>query len=81
MHGMTHWSSNSLSTINNISTSVNNSHLISVFLKQGSHPNPGPDKKGAGSSSYILIHLFLNFSNTSPSSNVSLFITQIIILT
>ena len=29
----------------NISTSVNNSNLTSVFFKQAYHANPGADKK------------------------------------
>ena len=66
MYCMTYYTPNSFSTtINNISTSVNNSNFISVYLKQACHTNPGADRKWAGSSSYISIHLFLKFSNTS----------------
>ena len=60
------------STINNISKSVNNSNLVPIFFKQACHANPGADKKRAGSSLYISIHLFLKYSNKSASSNVSL---------
>ena len=59
------------STINNKSISVNNSNSI-CFFKQACHANPGEDKKHAESSSYILIHLFLTFSNKSASNTVSL---------
>ena len=60
------------SNIINISLFVNNSNFTPVFFKQACFANPGADKKWAGSSSYILIHLFLKFSNTSASNNVSL---------
>ena len=60
------------SAISNISILVNNSISTSLFLKQGCHTNPGADKNWAGSSSYISIHFFLKFSNTSASNNVSL---------
>ena len=33
------------STINNISTSVNNSNVTSVFFKQACHAHPGADRK------------------------------------
>ena len=59
------------STINSISTSVNNSNFTFVLFKHACHANPGADKKWAGSSLYISIHLFLIFSNTSASKNVS----------
>ena len=36
------------------------------------HANPGTDKKWAGSSSYILIRLFLKCWNIFASNNVSL---------
>ena len=60
------------STISNISTSVKSSNFISVFLKHACHANPVADRKWAGSSSYISMHLFLKFSNTSASDDVSL---------
>ena len=60
------------STINNILTSENNSNFISVFFKNTCYVKPGADKKLAGSSSCILMHLFLKFSNTSASNTVSL---------
>ena len=62
----------SFSTISNISVLVNNYNSASVFFKQACHANPGADKQLAGSSSYISIHLFLKFLNTSASNNVSL---------
>ena len=46
--------------------------ILSVFFKRACHANPGADKKRAGSSSYISVHLFQKFSNTSASNNVSL---------
>ena len=60
------------STINNISTLVNNSNFIPVFFQQAFHANPGADRKIAESSSYISIHSFLKFLNTSASINVSI---------
>ena len=59
------------STISNMSESVINSNSTSVFLRHACHANPGADKQWAGSSSYTLIHMFLKFSNTSASNNVS----------
>ena len=59
-------------TINSILIPVNNSNPTSVFFKHACHANPGADKKSFGSSSYISIHLFIKFSNTSARSNVSL---------
>ena len=52
--------------------SVNSSNSTSAFFKQAFRTNPGADKKLAGSSSCISIHLFLKFLNASASSNVSL---------
>ena len=51
---------------------VNSSNFTPAFSKQACYANPGADKKWAESSSYILIHLFLSFSNTSASNNVLL---------
>ena len=52
--------------------SVNNFNSTFVF-KHAFHANPGADKKKqAGSSSYVSIHLFRKFPNTSTSDNVSL---------
>ena len=53
------------SIINNISILLNNSNSTSSFFKNACHANPRADKKWAGSSSYISIHLFLKFPNTS----------------
>ena len=50
---------------------VNNFNFIPVFFKQACHANSGANKKWAGSSSYISIHLFLKVSKTSASNNVS----------
>ena len=41
-------------------------------LKAVCHANSGAVENGAGSSSYISKHIFLKFSNTSASNNVSL---------
>ena len=41
---MTYSTSNSFSTINNISTLVNNSSFTSVFFKDAYHANPGADR-------------------------------------
>ena len=60
------------STINNKSVSVNNSNSTSIYFKHAFHANPGADKKRAGSSWYIKIHLLRKPSNASASSNVLL---------
>ena len=59
------------SNIISMSLSVNNSNSTVVFFKQSCHACPGADKKWAGSSSYLSMHLSLKFSNTSASNNVS----------
>ena len=64
--------SSSFSTIDNISISVKRSNFTLVFFKAAYHANPGAEKNFAGSSSYIPIHIFLKFSNTSVNNNVSL---------
>ena len=43
-----------------------------VFFKQACHANPVADTKYVGSSSYISRRIFLKFSDTSASKNVSL---------
>ena len=43
-----------------------------MIFKHACHANPGADKKWAGSSLYISIHLFLKFSNTSVSENIQI---------
>ena len=53
------------SIINRMSMSVSNSKFTFVFFKDACHANPGADKKSAGPSSYIFMHVFLNLSNTS----------------
>ena len=60
------------STITSISLSVNNSNSTSVFFRHACHANPGADRKCAGSSRYISMHLSLKFSYTSASSIASL---------
>ena len=47
----------SFSATSNISILVNNSNSTSVFFKQACQINPGADRKWAGSSSYISMHL------------------------
>ena len=42
---MTYSSSNSISTINSISKSVNNSNSVAVFFKHAYHANPVADRK------------------------------------
>ena len=49
------------SNISSMSLSVNNSNSNWVFFKHACHANPGADKKWAGSSSYISMHLSLKF--------------------
>ena len=71
MYCMTYSPSNFLFSINNISVSVNNSNSTSAFLKYACHANPDADTKRAGSNSFISIHLFRIFSNTSAHNNVS----------
>ena len=51
--------------------SVKRSNFTLVFLKAVYHANAEDERQFAGSSSYILIHLFLKFSNTSANNNVS----------
>ena len=45
-------------------------NLVNMLI----HANPGAVRKRAGSSSYISIHIFRKFSNTSVNNNVSLWI-------
>ena len=49
------------STINNMSISVKRSNFALVFFKAACHANPAAEGNFAGSSSYILIHIFLKF--------------------
>ena len=60
------------SIINSISISVNNSNSTHVVFKQACHANPGADTKYTGSGLYFSRHVFLKFSYTSASNNVSL---------
>ena len=46
--------------------------LLLVFFKAVFHANPEAERHFAGSSLYILRHIFLKFSNTPANSNVSL---------
>ena len=45
--------------------SVKRSNFTLVFFKAACHANPGAERNFAGSSLYILIHIFLKFSNKS----------------
>ena len=56
------------STIISISIAVKISNFTLVFLKP-CNANLGADKNFARSSSYILRHIFLKFSNTSANNN------------
>ena len=60
------------STINNISMSVKKSNFTLAFFIVACHSDPGAGRNFAGSSSYILIKIFLKFLNTSANNNVSL---------
>ena len=64
--------------------------LLLFFFKQACHANPGAVKKLAGSSPYILLHLYLkfqthlqaimyHFENTSPETNQD-FLFQILLI-
>ena len=46
--------------------------ILILSGKAAFHANPGAERNFAESSSYILIHIFLKFSNTSAKNNVSL---------
>ena len=61
-----------ISVISIISQSVNSSNFTPVLFRQACHANQDADTKYTGSSSYILRHIFLKFSNISASNNVSL---------
>ena len=52
--------------------SVERSNFILVFFNAAYHANPGAETNFAGSSSHILIHIFLKFSKTSANNNVLL---------
>ena len=69
---VTYSSSNTFSAINNASISVKRSNFTLVLFKAAFHAKTGAVRKRAGSSSYILRHIFLKFSNTSASNNASL---------
>ena len=53
-----------------MSITVTRFNFTFVFLKAACHANPGAEKRFAGSSSYILRHIFLEFSNTSANNNI-----------
>ena len=53
-----------------MSITVTRFNFTFVFLKAACHANPGAEKSFAGSSSYILRHIFLEFSNTSANNNI-----------
>ena len=46
--------------------------LLWPFFIAACHSDPGAERNFAGSSSYILIKIFLKFLNTSANNNVSL---------
>ena len=46
--------------------------LLWPFFIAAYHSDPGAERNFAGSSSYILIKIFLKFLNTSANNNVSL---------
>ena len=55
-----------------IAISVRRSNFTLVFFKAACHTNPGVKRNFTVSSSYILGHMFLKFSNTSGNNSVSL---------
>ena len=55
-----------------MSISLSNSSITLVFLKATCHVNPGAKRNFAGSNSYISKHIFLKFSKTTATNNVSL---------
>ena len=59
-------------TINNILISVKRSNFTLVFFKAACYANAGAEKNRAGSSSYIIRHISLKFSNTSANNNAPL---------
>ena len=60
------------STINSISTSVNDSNFTSVFFKAACHGNPGAERNFPGSKWKTFKHIFsLKFSKTSAKTNAS----------
>ena len=72
MNTVEYSTTDTFSTINNISTSVNKSNFTLMIFNSACHANPGAITKLSGSSSYISRHIFRNFSNTSANNNVSL---------
>ena len=52
--------------------SVKRSNFTLVFFEAVCHANCGAVRKQARSSSHILRHIFLKFSNTLANNNVSL---------
>ena len=62
MYGMVQSTFDAFLTINSISTSVGNSDFMFAFFRNACHTNPGADKKYAGSSSYISMHLLPKLS-------------------
>ena len=51
--------------------SVKRSNFTLACLKAVCYVNPGAERNFAGSSSYILTHIFRKVSNTSAKNNVS----------
>ena len=53
--------------------SVKTSNFTLVSFKAAYHANPATEGNFAGSSSYMLIHIFVKLSSTSANNNVSIF--------
>ena len=60
------------SIINNMSISVIRSSSTRVFFKVAGHAKLGAEINSPGSSSYIAIHILLEFSRLSARGNTSL---------
>ena len=69
MNYITYPASYTFSISNNISISVKRSSFTFDFLKFACHANLGAKRNFAESSSYILIHIFIKFSNTPANNN------------
>ena len=70
-NSMTNFTSNTFSTINNISISVTRSNFILTCFIAACHANPGAERKWEVSSSYISRHILLKFLNTPVNNSVS----------
>ena len=72
MNSVTYTSSDTFSTINEISIQVSSYNLTSVFFEAACHANSGAEKNFAGSTIYISRQIFLKFANASANNKVSL---------